>query len=466
MSATLNKTIQSFKKNISNSWRSYRLLDYPEPGIYHFKKIQADEESRLHLRIENDRSGILVINANRILHLNQTAVLMAYLFLVKVTQEEAVHLIRKQFNISKSQATEEFVSFCNQIDNLTRPDGACPIHDLDIETINPFTSPPSAPYRMDLAITYQCNNDCSHCYNARPRNYGEINKQEWFRIIDKLWEIGIPHIVFTGGEPTLRADLPELIQRAELNGQITGINTNGRRLSDPNFVQRLVEAGLDHIQITLESHDSKIHDTMVKNHGAWSQSTRGIRNVLDSKLYVMTNTTLLKDNAKYLGETLDFLGQLGVPTVGLNALIYSGHGLTVQNALPEGDLLPLLELARNKTDHYGQKLIWYTPTQYCNFDPVQLDLGVKGCTAGLYNMCIEPDGDVIPCQSYYNSLGNILEQSWDNIWHHPLAENLRNRQFAPSECFQCAFFNECGGGCPLSLEHNSLDIKPILGAKL
>ena len=70
------------------------------------------------------------------------------------------------------------------------------------------------------------------------------------------WELGIPHIVFTGGEPTLRDDLPELIAHAEKNGQITGLNTNARRLSDPDYVEQLVEAGLDHVQITVESHDA------------------------------------------------------------------------------------------------------------------------------------------------------------------------------------------------------------------
>ena len=79
-------------------------------------------------------------------------------------------------------------------------------------------------------------------------------------LLDRLWEIGIPHVVFTGGEPTLRPDLPELIAHAEQNGQITGINTNGRKLKDPAFLQSLVDAGLDHVQITLESHDPAIHD--------------------------------------------------------------------------------------------------------------------------------------------------------------------------------------------------------------
>ena len=216
------------------------------------------------------------------------------------------------------------------------------------------------------------------------------------QIIDQLWALGVPHIVFTGGEPTLRADLPELIAHAEGNGQITGMNTNGRRLSDPAYVETLVNAGLDHVQITLESHDPQIHDQMVARKGAWKQTVKGIQNALDTRLYVMTNTTMLENNAATLSQTLDFLAELGVPTVGLNALIYSGRGATVGTGIKEEALPALMDLASSKTKHNHQKLIWYTPTQYCHFDPVQMNLGVKGCTAALYNMCIEPDGGVLP----------------------------------------------------------------------
>ena len=70
----------------------------------------------------------------------------------------------------------------------------------------PFSSRPSAPYRMDLAITYRCrNDDSSHCYDARPRQYPELDTHSWKQILDQLWEAGIPHVVFTGGEPTLAA---------------------------------------------------------------------------------------------------------------------------------------------------------------------------------------------------------------------------------------------------------------------
>ncbi len=421
----------------------------PTPGLYHYTRQDGPERSRIHLRIDPDGSGLLLVNASRVMHLNPTAALMAKLALAETAPEQAVKGIQKAYQVPASQASTDYAHFCEQLDELVRPDGACPLHEMDIETVLPFSARPSAPYRMDLALTYRCNNDCAHCYNARPRSFAEQDTAHWKHILDRIWEQGIPHVVFTGGEPTLRDDLPELIAHAERNGQITGLNTNGRRLSDRRFVERLIEAGLDHVQITLESHDEAIHDHMVRLKGAWKQTIAGIRNVLETPLYVMTNTTMLRDNYHNLGETLDFLAELGVPTVGLNALIYSGHGLEVGTGLAERELEPLLEIARLKTGERGQRLIWYTPTQYCHFDPMQLELGVKGCTAALYNMCVEPDGSVLPCQSYYQPLGNLLSDPWDAIWNHPLAISLRERRNIPEKCHGCSLLVECGGGCPL-----------------
>jgi radical SAM protein with 4Fe4S-binding SPASM domain len=305
---------------------------------------------------------------------------------------------------------------------------------------------------MDLALTYRCNNDCAHCYNARERNFPELSTQHWQQVLDKTWALGIPHVVFTGGEPTLRDDLPALVAHAEANGQITGLNTNARRLADADYLKKLVDAGLDHVQITVESCDANIHNAMV-NARAFEQTIQGLKNALASPLFVMTNTTMLRNNVTSIPDTLDFLAELGVPTIGLNALIHSGHGATVGTGLPESDLAGLLEIARQKTDLRGQRLIWYTPTQYCGFDPQTFDLGVKGCTAALYNMCVEPNGDVLPCQSYYKPVGNILHNQWDAIWNHDLSVRLRERQGLPEKCGGCALLSECGGGCPLQFEN-------------
>jgi len=65
-------------------------------------------------------------------------------------------------------------------------------------------------------------------------------------------------------------------------------------------------------------------------------------------------------------------------------------------------------------------------------------------------MCVEPDGSVLPCQSYYESLGNMLLTPWEKIWNHDLSTSLRERADVPSACHECLFLQECGGGCPLA----------------
>ncbi len=447
--------LSSLLKAINTKVKS-RNGSLPQPGLFHYEFNEDGDHSRIHLRLDPDGNGLLLVNANRIIHLNPTAALMTYFILQKIDRKLAISYITKAYKVPQAQVEIDYTQTADKINELIKPNGACPIHDLDVDILVPFSSKPSAPYRMDLAVTYRCNNDCSHCYNARPRDYPEISTSDWYSILDKLWEIGIPHVVFTGGEPTLRNDLPELIAHAEHNGQITGINTNGRRLSDQVYVDTLVKAGLDHVQITIESHEPTIHDAMVNTQGAWKQTIAGIQNVLDTPLYVMTNTTMLKNNSPMLSNTLEFLAKLGVPTIGLNALIYSGQGLTVNTGLSETDLSSLLQIARDITFQHQQRLIWYTPTQYCNFDPMQLELGVKGCTAALYNMCIEPNGDVIPCQSYYQALGNILSTPWNDIWNHNISTSLRERRNIPEKCSTCSLVTECGGGCPLVMKSKGI----------
>jgi radical SAM protein with 4Fe4S-binding SPASM domain len=429
----------------------------PPAGVHHYLREDQHGKVRIHLRLDSDGHGTLMVNASRIYHFNPTAALMSYNYLEGCSAQDAVKSLQRQYRVPINQARQDYDTFILDLEKILHPDGSCPVCELDLETVAPFSNHPSAPYRMDLGITYRCNNECDHCYNGRSRQFPELSTRDWINILDRLWQIGVPHIIFTGGEPTLRNDLDELIRHAENNGQITGLNTNGRKLKDPSYVQQLVNAGLDHVQITLESHNPDIHDRMVARQGAWKETTAGIRNVLSSGLYVMTNTTMLQDNSPFMDQTLDFLAELGVPTIGLNALIYSGRGLDVGTGLTDSELPRLLDLAQQKTEQHNQRLIWYTPTDYCQFNPLDFGLGVKGCTAALYNMCIEPDGSVIPCQSYYQALGNILDDEWVSLWNHPLAIQLRERQNLPIRCESCDLLVECGGGCPLARQAHKVN---------
>ena len=425
------------------------------PGLHAYeRRDDGGGRVRVHLRVEPDGRGLLVINAARLLYLNQTGAEYARLVLEEVPEEEAVRTIRRRYRVDGVAARADYRRMREQLEALIHGDDeGCPVIGLDLERVDPFSVVLTAPYRMDLALTYRCNNNCPHCYVARPPDYPEMDTATWKRVLDRLWDIGIPYVAFTGGEATVRDDLVELVAYAEAKGLVTGLLTNGRRLHDESFLQALLEAGLDHAQITLESHDERVHDEMVAAPGAWQETVQGIRNAVAAGLYVTTNTTITRQNVHTLEETVGFVASLGVPTFACNSLIYSGRGETVGTGFREGELEPILVRVREAVARHGLRLVWYTPTQYCAFSPLQLELGVKACTAALYNMCVEPDGAVIPCQSFYQPLGNILRDPWETIWDHDLARWLRERKYVPDKCHGCPELPLCGGGCPLYLVH-------------
>jgi radical SAM protein with 4Fe4S-binding SPASM domain len=304
---------------------------------------------------------------------------------------------------------------------------------------------------MDLAITYRCNNNCLHCYAGGPRKTKELTTQEWFQVLDKLFKVGIPHVVFTGGEPTLRDDLPLLIAYTQKIGLVSGLVTNGRRLKDEAYFKSLVDAGLDHVQITLESHDPKIHDKITAVEGSWNETVQGLKNAIASPIYTLTNTTLNQYNVGGILKTIDFIHSLGLKQFACNSLIYSGKAPEVAKdfALEEKTIEPILTRIQQHARKLKMDFTWYTPTEYCVLNPLKLELGIKSCSACRISMAIEPDGNVIPCQSYFTSLGNILKDDWKKIWLHPLCLKLRARKYVPEKCHDCPSLNICGGGCPL-----------------
>ena len=81
---------------------------------------------------------------------------------------------------------------------------------------------------------------------------------------------------------------------------------------------------------------------------------------------------------------------------------------------------------------------------------MELELGMKLCTACRMNMAVEPDGTVIPCQSCYEGLGSILKDPWKNIWENKICQDIRERRFVPDKCRKCSLLPQCGGACPIS----------------
>lgn len=427
------------------------LMPPPDPpaGVTHYRGEGEAAGIRLHLRIEPGGHGVLIVNASKILHLNPTAAEMARLILGKTSDTEAVRLLNRRYRAPRGVLRDDYLALKEKIDLLATRNDICPVTYLDLERVEPFSTRTGVPHRMDLALTYDCNNRCGHCYVPDDRRAAPLDFPKWLAVIDKTWTLGIPQIIFTGGEATLHPQLAELIQKAEELGQVTGLITNGRRLADAAYFDSLRGAGLDHVQITLESHDPAIHDAMVGAPGAHAETVQGLKHVAASGLYLLTNTTLSRRNRETVGQTIAFLADLGVKNFAMNGFIHAGKGAGHPEALSEAELPEVLDNVRRAALERDMTFLWYTPTQYCTCNPIDLGLGVKQCTAGRYNMCIEPDGSVIPCQSYFESMGRFLDDDWQTIWNKPALVELREHTWVDETCENCHELEVCGGGCPL-----------------
>jgi radical SAM protein with 4Fe4S-binding SPASM domain len=450
----LVRDVAAFYRRVAPSRR-------PQPGLHTYRFEPPGGRRRVHLRIETDGRGVLFVDAGDVVHLNRTAAEMAKWALDGVTWIEAeATLAGRTGGHAREAWRSDLDAVYGLIGQLAEPTGVCPTcASKFVDHAPPFSTPVAAPYKADLAVTYKCNNSCPHCYNEPQRlDLESLPPDQWKKMIDRLCDVGVPHLIFTGGEPTLYPHLPDLIDHADRRGPICGLNTNGRRLAEAPYVDELVAAGLNHVQITLGSHRSELHDRMTSA-GSFRQTVEGIENALASPLHTITNTTLMRMNADEIDQTVTFFHRLGVRTFAVNGMIHAGGGTgSHEQAIPEVQLSPLLIRIRDRAEELGMRFLWYTPTRYCRLSPLELELDAKRCNAAEYSICVEPNGDVLPCQSYYVAAGNMLCDPWERIWNDDLFRRFRQRidepqrHGLPEECWDCPDLDLCGGGCPLERE--------------
>jgi radical SAM protein with 4Fe4S-binding SPASM domain len=413
---------------------------------------------RLHLRM--GEPNMLWVNGQNLLLLNTTAAEFIEAFIKVMSrhpeqtdsagfkQEIAAYMQQKYPVVPAEVLVKDFDGIYGVLREVSK--GSCPVADVNLATRETDPRRWTAPPRMDLAVTYRCNNNCYFCYTGGPRDMAELDTNSWKKALDILWDSGVPQVVFTGGEPTLREDLVELIDHAK--EFVTGLITNGRRLD--SLARDLKRVDLDYVQVSLESHRPEIHDRMVGVNGAWRETCDGIRSARQSGLEVITNTTLTGDNAASFSSLIEIGPSLGLKTMACNTLICSGRGTCTrqERGLTPEEMKAVLAKARETASRVGVHLEWYSPTCYKQFNPIEFGFGAKACSAAQYNMTVEPDGSVIPCQSWLKEkVGNILIDPWPRIWEHPVCVGFRERAYLKDreECRGCEYLTECHGGCPL-----------------
>jgi MoaA/NifB/PqqE/SkfB family radical SAM enzyme len=390
-----------------------------EPATLHYQTPpDAEDQYRLHLRVERDGRGLLVINAATVLHLNQTATEYARLLIQGADEDEVARTMARRYRVGRGRAREDYARLRDHIVTLATMVDLCPVTYLDMERVEPFSVESSAPYRVDLALTYRVDEAGQFDPEARRRVDRELSTEEWKQVLQTLWDAGVPHVCFTGGEPTLRGDLVELVRYAEGQGQVTGLTTDGRQLRELDILDGLLLAGLDHVQITLASHRPEVHDSIVGQDGAWEDVEAGLRNALDEDIYVVVHIVVIPANADEVAETVNHLAELGVPAVALSSPLRTASDEERQQ------LQRALEEAENAAHENGMTVVWDLAAPYSHVNPVEMEAGLAPEQVVRQHLYVEPDGDVLPAQGYNVVLGNILRDPLEAIWEHPERRKL------------------------------------------
>lgn len=321
------------------------------------------------------------------------------------------------------------------------------------------------PVLSELAVTYRCNLKCRFCYAGcngsphPPTNPYQMNQKEMERILWKLFfQAKVPSVSFTGGEPLLYTGLFALITYAKELGMRVNLITNGTLVTEKVAAQ-LANSGLDSAQVSVEGVTAATHDTMVQQDGAFQKTLHAIQLLKEKGIHTHTNTTITGLN---LLECLDFpvfvKQVLGHDKFSMNLVIPTGsgalgHHLPVKYTEIGSHLQRILATSQEQ----GVEFMWYSPVPMCMFNSIVHQLGNKGCSACDGLISIAPNGDVLPCASCADPVGNLLRLDFDEIWQGDKAIRYRDKTLAHPGCRNCQQFHICNGACPLYWQFMGFD---------
>ncbi len=311
------------------------------------------------------------------------------------------------------------------------------------------TYAPAKPLDVICEITYVCNLECPTCFRwtAKPDEH-ELTAQQWQGVLAKLkaW-LGPFNLTFTGGEPFLRSDILDVFRFAADNGIVTGVVSNGS-LIDKTLARKIVASGLDGLTLSLNSLVPEIHNKTRGTNGAFNEVMTALDNLQDrAGMRLVLSCTIMKENVAGLPDVIEFAKSRGLYGVNFQPImpattlpVFNKDGQTVKFSVGS----PYRNLLKKEDETSGidevfdrlidQKQRGYpilNSTQHLKQiakylkEPTSPEIIADVCKVGIRNLNIDPFGNVRLC-SIMDAVGNVVDQSPDEIWRSMNAGTQRN----------------------------------------
>ncbi|MBC8199422.1 MAG: 12,18-didecarboxysiroheme deacetylase [Desulfobacteraceae bacterium] len=319
-------------------------------------------------------------------------------------------------------------------------------------------------------ITRRCNLKCVHCYaHAKDLSFkNELSTKEGKILLDDLAQFGVPVILFSGGEPTIRKDLPELAAYAVSKGMRAVISTNGTLISQ-KMARILKDIGLSYVGISIDGME-EINDRFRGVKGAFNAALEGIKNCKDAGIKVGLRFTINRFNADEIPKIFKLLEDMEIPRACFYHLVYAGRGTDlIKDDLSHDETRSTVDLIMDLTKrlHDGGKpkeiltvdnhadgpylylrLLKENPRRA--EDVLELLKMNQGNSSGIGIGCVSWDGKVHADQFWrHHSFGNIKDRPFSEIWtdtSEPLMRKLKEKKkHVTGRCATCRWLDICAG---------------------
>jgi radical SAM protein with 4Fe4S-binding SPASM domain len=331
-----------------------------------------------------------------------------------------------------------------------------------------------APFLIVWDFTHKCNLKCKHCYsNSGTIREEELTTQQAMQVVDQIADAGVTALAFSGGEPLTRSDFFEVARHAADKGLYISVATNGTLLTKEN-VQKLKQAGVNYLDISIDGSCAKTHDEFRGVPGAFDKAIAGLKNCIEADLCVCIATTATKNNLEEMPAIIDLAEKLGAERFTNFNFVPAGRGKTHfdQDLSPiEREKLMRYLLARMSkgckttilttapqlarvgiqcqgTGGTGEVTMSMAHMQTVRVTKKAVPLAdfIGGCGAGRLYCSVSPQGDVHPCVFLPVNVGNLKNKKFQDIWlGAPLFNAFRNRANLKGSCGKCDYKYICGG---------------------
>lgn len=307
------------------------------------------------------------------------------------------------------------------------------------------------PIGMLAELTHRCPLQCPYCSNPAKllKANAELSTEEWQRVFSEVADLGLLQVHLSGGEPTLRPDLELLITSLSKRGVYSNLITAGVMVSRDRL-EALVEAGLEHLQLSIQGADAKTTELIGHYKGGFEQKLETAKHTRDLGLPLTINAPVHRHNIDQVEQFIQLALDLDAERVEIANVQYYGWAYLNRSVLmPSRDKVErqveIVEKA--KAELRGVLTIdFVTPDYYADYP--------KPCMGGWGTdaMVITPEGKVLPCHAAETiptlTFDNIKDKSMEDIWYHSSAFNAyRGTLWMPEPCQSCPRKEIDFGGC-------------------